>query len=164
MGPGGHHPPGPTPTTTADPEHPEGPEVLKVLKVLKGAGGREVASCFEVARGSAEMTMTDTDTVPAETATDPRRVKKGQFRAARGLLAPAVLFLVLLTQIPFLVTIGFSLVKWNLLYPQDRGFTGLDNYATALTSGALGPSILATVLITALSVILSVLFGLLFAL
>ncbi|KRE59372.1 sugar ABC transporter permease [Nostocoides sp. Soil756] len=110
------------------------------------------------------MTMTDTDTVPAATATDVRRVKKGQFRAARGLLAPAVLFLVLLTQIPFLVTIGFSLVKWNLLYPQDRGFTGLDNYATALTSGALGPSILATVLITALSVILSVLFGLLFAL
>ncbi|MFQ6173442.1 carbohydrate ABC transporter permease, partial [Oryzobacter sp. R7] len=42
-------------------------------------------------------------------------------------------------------------------------FTGLDNFKTALTSGNLWPSIVATVLITALAVILSLLFGLLFA-
>ena len=61
------------------------------------------------------------------------------------------------------MTIGFSLMEWNLLYPADRGFTGLDNYQTALTSGALWPSIVATVLITAFSVVLSLLLGLLFA-
>lgn len=110
------------------------------------------------------MSVTDVDTVEAKTATDVRRVKKGEFRSARGLLAPAVIFLILLTQIPFLVTIGFSMIKWNLLYPKDRGFTGFDNYVTALSSGALWPSIVATVLITAFSVILSLLFGLLFAL
>lgn len=76
---------------------------------------------------------------------------------------PAVIFLVLLTQVPFLVTIGFSAIKWNLLYPADRGFTGFDNYVTALTSGNLWPSIVATVVITALSVVLSLLLGLLFA-
>ena len=110
------------------------------------------------------MSMTDVDTVEAKTATDVRRVRKGEFRTARGLVAPAVIFLILLTQIPFLVTIGFSTIKWNLLYPNDRGFTGFDNYVTALSSGALWPSIVATVLITALSVILSLLFGLVFAL
>ncbi|PKW26833.1 carbohydrate ABC transporter permease [Phycicoccus duodecadis] len=110
------------------------------------------------------MSVTDVDTVEAKTATDVRRVKKGEFRSARGLLAPAVIFLILLTQIPFLVTIGFSMIKWNLLYPKDRGFTGVDNYVTALSSGALWPSIVATVLITAFSVIMSLLFGLLFAL
>ncbi len=110
------------------------------------------------------MSMTDVDTVEAKTATDVRRVRKGEFRAARGLVAPAVIFLILLTQIPFLVTIGFSTIKWNLLYPNDRGFTGVDNYVTALSSGALWPSIVATVLITALSVVLSLVFGLVFAL
>ncbi len=110
------------------------------------------------------MSMTDVDTVEAKTATDPRRVKKGDFRAARGLVSPAIIFLILLTQVPFLVTIGFSTIKWNLLYPDQREFTGFDNYVTALSSGALWPSIVATVLITALSVTLSLVLGLLFAL
>ena len=106
----------------------------------------------------------DLDEVEAKTATDRRRVQRKQLWTNRGLLLPAVIFLILLTQIPFLVTIGFSTIKWNLLYPKDRGFSGFDNFRSALTSGELWPSIVATVLITALSVTLSVLFGLLFAL
>ena len=101
--------------------------------------------------------------VRAATATDKRRVQKKELWRNRGLLLPAVVFLILLTQIPFLTTIGFSLTKWNLLYPNDRAFAGFDNYTSALTSGDLWPSIRATVLITAFSVTLAVLFGLLFA-
>ncbi len=110
------------------------------------------------------MSMTDVDTVEARTATDVRRVNKREFRSARGLVAPAVIFLILLTQIPFLVTIGFSMMKWNLLYPNDRAFGGFSNFSSALTSGDLGPSILATVLITTFSVVLALLFGMIFAL
>ena len=106
---------------------------------------------------------TDLDEVAASTATDRRRVQRKQLWTNRRLILPAVIFLILLTQIPFLVTIGFSTMKWNLLYPNDRGFSGLDNYKTALTSGELWPSVVATVLITALSVVLSLLLGLLFA-
>lgn len=109
------------------------------------------------------MTVTELDTVEAETATEPRRVNKKELRTARGLLLPAVIFLVLLTQVPFVVTIVYSLLRWNLLYPNDRGFTGLSNYASALTSGDLWPSVLATVLITAFSVILSAALGMIFA-
>jgi sorbitol/mannitol transport system permease protein len=110
-----------------------------------------------------QTTPTELDEVAASTATDRRRVQRKQLRTNRGLLLPAVIFLVLLTQLPFVVTIGFSTMKWNLLYPKDRGFSGLDNYRTALTSGELWPSVVATVLITALAVVLSLLLGLLFA-
>ena len=106
---------------------------------------------------------TNLDQVEARAATEQRRLQRKQVWANRGLLLPAVVFLVLLTQIPFIVTIVYSTLKWNLLYPDDRGFSGLDNYKTALTSGELWPSIVATVLITALSVVLSLLLGLLFA-
>lgn len=108
-------------------------------------------------------TPTELGEVTAEAATDKRRLRRKEIWTNRGLLLPAVIFLVLLTQIPFLVTIGFSLMKWNLLYPDQRAFGGLSNYATALTSGALGPSIVATVVITAVSVVLSLLLGMMFA-
>lgn len=110
--------------------------------------------------------MTTTTTSTSVSASDAAMKKRNQRKnawASRGLLMPALIFLILLTQIPFLTTIGFSLMEWNLLYPADRGFTGLDNYQTALTSGELWPSIVATVLITAFSVVLSLLLGLLFA-
>lgn len=110
------------------------------------------------------MTTTTKDaTVSASDAATKKRNQRKNAWASRGLLMPALIFLILLTQIPFLTTIGFSLMEWNLLYPADRGFTGLDNYQTALTSGELWPSIRATVLITAFSVVLSLLLGLLFA-
>ena len=112
------------------------------------------------------MAVTELDTVVAETATDKRRVKttSKDVWTARWLLLPAVLFLILLTQIPFLVTVGYSSIRWNLLYPNERGFTWFKNYGTALSSGDLWPSIVATVVITALAVVFSLLFGMMFAL
>ncbi|ADU48605.1 carbohydrate ABC transporter permease [Intrasporangium calvum] len=112
---------------------------------------------------STKSPHTNLDEVAARAATDARRVQRKQLWTNRGLLLPAVIFLVLLTQVPFIVTIGYSTMKWNLLYPNDRGFSGLDNYKSALTSGELWPSVVATVLITALAVVLSLLLGLLFA-
>ena len=100
--------------------------------------------------------MTTTATKAPAPPVDPakKKIQKKHAWTARGLLLPAFIFLIVLTQIPFLVTIGFSMMNWNLLYPAQRGFTGLDNYKTALSSGALWPSIVATVLITAFSVVL----------
>ena len=112
------------------------------------------------------MAVTELDTVVAQTATDKRRVKttSKEVWTARWLLLPAVLFFILLTQIPFLTTVGYSTIRWNLLYPNDRGFTWFKNYGTALSSGDLWPSIVATVVITALAVVFSLLFGMMFAL
>jgi sorbitol/mannitol transport system permease protein len=111
--------------------------------------------------------MSTTVTSPVEVESDEQvakaqREKKSAW-ANRALILPAIVFLIILTQIPFLVTIGFSAWKWNLLYPNQVGFTGFDNYISVFTSGDLWPSIVATVLITALSVVLALLLGMLFA-
>ena len=104
------------------------------------------------------------DEVQAKAATEKRRLQRRELWTNRGLLLPAFIFLVLMTQVPFLVTIGFSLTEWNLLYPERRQFGGFSNYASALSSGDLWPSIVATVSITVLSVVLSIAFGMVFAL
>jgi sorbitol/mannitol transport system permease protein len=52
----------------------------------------------------------------------------------RGLLFPALGFLVSITQVPFLVTIYLSIHHWNLLKPQEgRGFVGLQNFRDLTT-------------------------------
>jgi sorbitol/mannitol transport system permease protein len=109
-----------------------------------------------------------TTTTATTRATEP--ISEGRKRAhrknawtSRWLLLPAVIFLILFTQIPFLVTIGYSTIRWNLLYPAQRGFSGINNYKAALSSGDLWPSVKATVVITASAVVLSLVFGLIFA-
>jgi sorbitol/mannitol transport system permease protein len=82
---------------------------------------------------------------------------------SRSLILPALTFGIVMTQIPFLVTIYFSLLNWNLLKPGEIGFAWFKNYISVFTTGDLVPAIIATVGITASAVILSLLFGLLFA-
>jgi sorbitol/mannitol transport system permease protein len=81
----------------------------------------------------------------------------------RKLIAPALIFSIVLTQVPFLVTIYFSLMEWNLLKPQEKAFAGIDNYIYVFQTGDLLPAIIATVGLTAFSVICSLLVGLFFA-
>lgn len=85
-------------------------------------------------------------------------------RTARGLVLPALLISVALTQIPFIVTIVVSFLHWNQLRPADTGFAGLDNYFTIFANGDFLGSLWATVSITGSSVILALLLGLGFAL
>jgi sorbitol/mannitol transport system permease protein len=81
----------------------------------------------------------------------------------RKLIAPALIFSIVLTQVPFLVTIYFSLMEWNLLKPQEKAFAGIDNYIYVFQTGDLLPAIIATVGLTAFSVICSLFVGLFFA-
>ena len=91
------------------------------------------------------------------------KVAKKNVWLSRSLILPALIFGIVMTQIPFLVTIYFSLLNWNLLKPGEIGFAWFKNYVSVFTTGDLVPSIIATVGITASAVILSLLFGLLFA-
>ena len=93
-------------------------------------------------------------------------VSKNHRKAAwlsRGLILPALIFGIVLTQVPFLVTIYYSMINWNLLKPTEIGFAWFNNYINVFTKGDLVPSMLATVTITGSAVVLSLLFGLLFA-
>jgi sorbitol/mannitol transport system permease protein len=98
------------------------------------------------------------------TVDDRRRIERKRAWGNRALLLPALIYLIVLTQIPFLVTIWYSLTRWNLLYPQDKAFSGLDNYRSVFSSGDLWPSVQATLLITGFSVVGALLCGLGFAL
>ena len=61
-----------------------------------------------------------------------RVVPTGAYRARRTWLhLPALVYMIVLTQIPFLLALWFSLHAWNLLVPSEGfPFVGLANYVT----------------------------------
>lgn len=100
-----------------------------------------------------------------------RRVPKRQLttrdrrslRLSRALVWPALIAAIVITQVPFLVTIYYSMQRWNLQRPGDQAFVGLANYAKVFSNGIFVESLIATVLITGGSVLFSVLLGLFLA-
>ncbi|MCW3813945.1 sugar ABC transporter permease [Micromonospora sp. DR5-3] len=78
----------------------------------------------------------------------------------RAPLLPALIFAIVVTQIPFLVTLYLSTLDWNALRPGRRAFVGPANYGQVLTDGRLRAALLNTVVLTAASVVISVLLGL----
>jgi sorbitol/mannitol transport system permease protein len=110
--------------------------------------------------------MTQTITTGAGTAphrnrtTHPARPGAAQRWTRRAPLLPALIFAIVVTQIPFLVTLYLSTLDWNALRPGRRAFVGLANYGQVLTDARLRAALLNTVVLTAGSVIASVLLGL----
>ena len=43
-------------------------------------------------------------------------------------LLPALLFTIVVTQVPFLFSLWYSLTEWKIVPPEPRRFIGLDNY------------------------------------
>ncbi|MFD5032391.1 carbohydrate ABC transporter permease [Streptomyces sp. NPDC058220] len=84
--------------------------------------------------------------------------------ATRAPLLPALVFLVAVTQLPFVATLVISLFDWNSLAPDERAFAGLSNYGSVFSDASLRDSVFTTVLLTASVVIVSVVLGLLLAL
>ncbi len=78
----------------------------------------------------------------------------------RAPLLPALIFTIVVTQIPFVVTIGLSLFHWNVLRPGERRFAGLSNYVTVFTDERLRNAVVNTVVLTASAVLVSLLLGL----
>ena len=83
-------------------------------------------------------------------------------------LLPALIFTILVTQLPFLVSIYYSLTdlkdKTQSLIPQPARFVGLENYQTLLSNPFFRDAMWTSVKMTVLSVLLSLIFGTAFAL
>jgi sorbitol/mannitol transport system permease protein len=77
---------------------------------------------------------------------------------------PALIFAIVVTQLPFLATVFISTLHWNVLRPKDRGFVGFKNYKTVFTDERLRNAVVNTVRLTALVVVISLLIGLALAL
>lgn len=76
-------------------------------------------------------------------------------------LVPALVFMFLVTQFPFVLTLYYSFQKWNLNFPDSpRNFPTLYNYDAVFKDPVFRTAVLNTILFTAAPVILSILFGL----
>ena len=62
----------------------------------------------------------------------------------RALLAPAVVTLFLWMIVPLVMTIYFSLIRYNLMQPGEHGFIGLANYEYFVTDPSFWPGDRAT--------------------
>ena len=75
-------------------------------------------------------------------------------------LLPALIFLIVVTQLPFVATLVISFMRWNALEPNDTGFTGFTNYKEVFTDSSLRGAVIATVVITVSVVLVSLAIGL----
>ena len=103
--------------------------------------------------------------VKSRKATPPPPPRKGPGDKAEAWsrrlpLLPALIFLIVLTQLPFIVTLITSFMNWNAYYPEERGFAGFDNYVRVLTDVSTRNAIITTVVLTVTVVLISLLLGL----
>ena len=119
--------------------------------------------------------MATTTATPADTRAEAKAAKKKkkepkasfnerwlnkQGWTRRFPLLPALVFIIILTQIPFLATIIISFMNWQANYPNEIFFGTLNNYATVFTDPALRSSVFFTVVLTVTVVIVSLALGL----
>jgi sorbitol/mannitol transport system permease protein len=79
-------------------------------------------------------------------------------------LLPALLFTILLTQVPFVMSIWYSLTDWKVVPPSPREFVGLDNYKHLFSDHFFTDAAVTTIQLTVFPVIGSIVLGSAFAL
>jgi sorbitol/mannitol transport system permease protein len=79
--------------------------------------------------------------------------------ARRAPLLPALIFMIIVTQLPFVGTLIVSFMNWNAYYPDDIGFAGLANFGNVLTDPDTRSAIFTTILLTASVVLVSLVIG-----
>lgn len=82
----------------------------------------------------------------------------------RMLIWPAIIYMIIVTQVPLLFTLRLSVERWNMNRPDRRGFTGFDNYIDVITDPDFWTIIWNTFVLTGSVVLLTFLFGLCLAL
>jgi sorbitol/mannitol transport system permease protein len=79
-------------------------------------------------------------------------------------LLPALLFTIVLTQVPFVMSIYYSLTDWHVVPPGPREFVGLDNYNKLLHDHFFGQAVWTSLKLTVVPVLGSIALGAAFAL
>lgn len=111
--------------------------------------------------------------VAVETGQAPKRELRGDASPAlarsaawarRGPLLPALIFTIVMTQLPFVATLVISFMNWNAYYPDERSFAGVDNFRRVFTDQTIWDSVVTTIQLTVTVVVASVVLGLLIAL
>jgi sorbitol/mannitol transport system permease protein len=79
-------------------------------------------------------------------------------------LLPALLFIILLTQVPFVLSIYYSLTDWTVVPPGPREFVGLDNYRELIRDDFFVDAIVTSIQLTVFPVLAALVLGTAFAL
>ena len=77
----------------------------------------------------------------------------------RLLLTPAVATLLLWMLVPLAMTVYFSLIRYNLMQPDQTGFNGLDNFEYFLTDPSFSAAVVNTVLLLGSVILITVVLG-----
>ena len=111
-------------------------------------------------------TTTTEEVTPAPAAPTQRttQLAKAGDWARRAPLLPALIFVIAMTQLPFLATLVISFMNWNAYYPEERGFAGLDNFKRVFTDENARQAVIVTILLTVGVVLISLVLGLAIAL
>jgi sorbitol/mannitol transport system permease protein len=93
----------------------------------------------------------------------PRRRTKAEQRregwARRGPLLPALVFAVVVTQLPFVFTLVYSLESWSLVRPHSRHWVWFANYAQVFADAQFRSAALHTIVMTLGTVLIAMVLG-----
>jgi multiple sugar transport system permease protein len=90
--------------------------------------------------------------------------KRAERRLAWWLCAPAVIVMLAVTAWPIIYSVWLSLQRYDLRFPNDTEFVGLDNYVAVLTNAYWWTAFGVTMFITVVSVVLELVLGMTLAL
>jgi sorbitol/mannitol transport system permease protein len=79
-------------------------------------------------------------------------------------LLPALLFTIVLTQVPFVMSIYYSLTDWTVVPPTPRKFVGFDNYSKLFSDHFFRSATWVSIELTVVPVVGALILGLAFAL
>lgn len=85
-------------------------------------------------------------------------------KAARAMLSPTVILLLVWMIVPLAMTLWFSLQRYNLLYPDRTGFNDFGNYTRFVLSPAFGGAVANTLILVVGVLAITVILGILIAL
>ena len=93
----------------------------------------------------------------------PRTVDRRERWQRRLPLLPALIYVVIVTQIPFVVTLWYSFQSYFWDVPGGAHFNGVSNYKTVFTNPAFRSALWRSVIMTVIAVIVAMILGVAFA-
>src|SRR6201982_1942873 len=109
------------------------------------------------------MEVSEDWTPPPRGEVRPRGASRRERWQLRLPLLPALIYTIVVTQIPFLVTLCYSFQSYFWNTPAPAHFIGLSNYKTVFTSTAFRGALVRSVVMTVTAVIVAMILGVLFA-
>ena len=105
------------------------------------------------------MTVLEDLAPPPRVDVRPRGMGRREAWQRRLPLLPALVYMVVVTQIPFVVTLWYSFQNYFFDEPGAAQFTGLSNYKAVFTSAAFRSALVRSVVMTVTAVIVAMILG-----